>query len=140
MQKNKNSFQAFGHAKYYYNKLNNKARALVIAVLVTLLCAPVTRIALGPSNNVTLEPNTHYYGNYSVDGFLVSTSSGKSFEYFPSNSVFTNKYYIKHGNEVWSDAGIKVAKISKYHSGRISIHHCKNDNIRVFLGHTWTPD
>ena len=126
--------------KFYFNKLNKKAQLLVVAILFTLLLAPLMRMIGGPSNDVTLQPNTHYYGNYSVDGHLVSNSTGKSFEYFPSNSVFTNTYYIKHGNEVWSDRNIKIAKISKYRSGKISIHNCKNDHIRVFLGHTWTPE
>lgn len=110
-------------------------RVLSILLLLGSICA----FSSCSSDEVVLAPNTRYYGNYSVDGHLLSNSTGKSFEYFPSRSVFTNIYLIKNGNEVWSEYG-KVAKISMSRDGTISIYSCKNDNIRVAIGHIWIPE
>jgi len=90
-------------------------------------------------DDVVLEPNTRYYGNYSADGHIESNATGKAFEYFPSRSVFTNIYTIRNGNEVWSEYG-KVAKISRRPDGTISIHSCINSNIKFAIGHTWEPE
>lgn len=107
-------------------------------LFVLLLVATAFALSSCSSQDVVLSPNTTYYGNYSVDGHITSSPSGKSFEYFPANSVFTNKYRIKNGNEVWSEYG-KVAKISMRSNGSISIYGCINDNVRSAIGHTWKP-
>ena len=89
-------------------------------LFVLLMVASAFALTSCSSQDVVLSPNTTYYGNYSADGHITSSSSGKSFEYFPANSVFTNTYRIKNGNEVWSEYG-KVAKISMRSNGSISI-------------------
>lgn len=113
----------------------NMKKPLIVLIIIVVALA-MTGCS---SQDVVLSPNTRYYGNYSVDGHITSNGSGKSFEYFPVNSVFTNTYWIKNGNEIWSKYG-KVAKISMRSNGSILIFGCINDNVRSAIGHTWTPD
>lgn len=119
-----------------FKKLDKTAKCLVVGAIALILLPPV--LSVEQHQDVVLSPSTRYYGNYSVDGHITSSPSGKAFEYFPVNSVFASDYRIKNGNEVWSEYG-KVAKIKKHSDGSISIYGCINENVRSAIGHTWKP-
>ena len=105
--------------------------------LIPLFITCLFLFACGSNNEpVVLPSGVEYTTGYSADGYLSSGSDGKTLTFYPRNSVFTNTYVIKKGNELWSEYG-KVANISMSKNGNIRIYNCSNSHMRSILGHTW---
>ena len=107
-------------------------------ILLALVSSCLLAVSCGNSGPVTLPANTRFTTGYSADGYLVSSSSGKSFTWFPGNTVFTSTYKIKKGNELWTEYG-KCARISMSSNGNIRIYDCSTRDLQFFLGGTWKP-
>lgn len=107
-------------------------------ILYFILCTCVLVTSCASDKQVNLPGNVKYSSGFSADGYLKTSSNGKSLTLFFSGSVFPSTYELKNGNELWTEYG-KVAKISVKSNGNIHIYNCSTSGVSHAIGGTWRP-